>query len=284
MHPVTTTPRTSSLSSPRHPLAVFGSFWTHRTLIFNLARRDVLGRYRGSLLGLMWSFFNPLLMLCVYTFVFGVVFKARWSPNESTGILEFAVILFSGLLTFGIFSECVNRAPSLMLQNPGFVKRVIFPLEVMPWVVLCSSLFHTAISLAVLALVMLAGLGALPATWPLIVVVLVPLVLFVMGISWALAALGVYLRDLAQTINIVTTVLMYLTPIFYPSSAVPEGFRWAIEWNPMSFFIDQTRAVLIWGQRPDFAGLAAATMGGLAAAWLGLALFQHARDGFADVL
>jgi len=272
------------LSLPKQPFAVFESFWKHRTLIMNLARRDVLGRYSGSFLGLMWSFFNPLLMLCVYTFVFGVVFKARWSPNESASILEFAVVLFAGLLVFGIFSECVNRAPTLMLQNPGFVKRVIFPLEIMPWVVLCSSLFHTAISLAVLALVMLVGLGALPMTWPLIVIVVVPLVLFVMGISWALAALGVYLRDLAQTINIVTTVMMYLTPIFYPASAVPAGFRWAVEWNPMSFFIDQTRAVLIWGHLPDFAGLAAATAGGLAVAWLGLALFQHARDGFADVL
>ena len=272
------------MSLPKQPFSVFESFWKHRTLIFNLARRDVLGRYSGSFLGLMWSFFNPLLMLCVYTFVFGVEFKARWSPNESASILEFAVILFAGLLVFGIFSECVNRAPSLMLQNPGFVKRVIFPLEIMPWVVLCSSLFHTLISLAVLALVMLLGLGALPMTWPLIVIVLVPLVLFVLGLSWALAALGVYLRDLAQTITIVTTVMMYLSPIFYPASAVPAGFRWAIEWNPMSFFIEQARAVLIWGTLPDFARLAAMTAGGLAVAWLGLALFQHARDGFADVL
>ncbi len=272
------------MSLPKQPFAVFESFWKHRTLVFNLARRDVLGRYSGSFLGLMWSFFNPLLMLGVYTYVFGVVFKARWNPDASTGILEFAVVLFAGLLTFGIFSECVNRAPSLMMQNPGFVKRVIFPLEIMPWVVLCSSLFHTLISLSVLALVMLAGFGALPLTWPLIVLVLVPLILFVLGISWALAALGVYLRDLAQTINIVTTVMMFLSPIFYPASAVPEGFRWAVDWNPMSFFIEQTRAVLIWGHMPDFAGLAIATIGGLAAAWLGLALFQHARDGFADVL
>ena len=103
----------------------------------------------------------------------------------------------------------------------------------------------------------MSGLGALPLTWPLIVVVLLPLILFVLGMSWALAALGVYLRDLAQTITIVTTVMMYLSPIFYPASAVPAAFRWAIEWNPMSFFIEQTRAVLIWGTLPDFAGLGA---------------------------
>lgn len=146
------------------------------------------------------------------------------------------------------------------------------------------SLFHALVGLVVLALVMLVGLGALPATWPLIVLVIVPLVLFVLGFSWALAALGVYLRDLTQTITIVTAVMMYLSPIFYPASAVPAGFRWAIDWNPMSVFIEQTRAVLIWGTRPDFAMLAAMTAGGLAVAWLGLAIFQHARDGFADVL
>ncbi len=269
---------------PKQPFAVLRSFWTHRTLIYSLARRDVLGRYSGSFLGLMWSFFNPLLMLGVYTYVFGVVFKARWSATGSAGILEFAVVLFAGMLTFGVFAECVNRAPSLMLQNPGFVKRVIFPLEIMPWVVMLSSLFHTIISLCVLALVMLIGFGSIPFTWPLIVPVLVPLILFVMGLSWALAAFGVYLRDLSQTINIVTTVMMFLSPIFYPASAVPAGFRWAVDWNPMSFFIEQTRAVLIWGRVPDFAGLAVAIVGGLVVAWLGLALFQHARDGFADVL
>jgi lipopolysaccharide transport system permease protein len=212
------------------------------------------------------------------------VFKARWTQAGSSSILEFAVVLFAGLLAFGIFSENVNRAPSLMLQNPGFVKRVVFPLEIMPWVVMCSSLFHALISLGVLALVMLAGFGALPFTWPLVVVVLLPLVLFVIGLAWALAALGVYLRDLAQTITIVTSVLMFVSPIFYPATAVPADFRWAVEWNPLSFFVDQTRAVLIFGHAPDFAALAAMTAGGLAVAWAGLALFQYARDGFADVL
>lgn len=274
----------NATSLPRQPLAVFASFWAHRTLIVNLAKRDVVGRYSGSVLGLMWSFFNPLLMLCVYTFVFGVVFKTRWSPDGSGSVLEFAVILFSGLLVFGIFSECINRAPTLMLQNPGFIKRVVFPLDGLPWVVLCSSLFHAAISLAVLAIVMLLVMGSLPATWPLIVVVLLPLVLFVLGLSWALAALGVYLRDLQQTINIATAVLMFMSPIFYPATAVPKDFRWAIEWNPMTFFVGEARGVLVFGQVPDFGALALMTVAGLAVAWLGLAFFQHARDGFADVI
>lgn len=271
-------------TAPKQPLAVFASFWNHRALILNLARRDVIGRYSGSILGLMWSFFNPLLMLGVYTFVFGVVFKTRWNTGGSGSTLEFAVVLFSGLLVFGIFSECINRAPGLMLQNPGFIKRVIFPLEGLPWVVLCSSLFHAAISLLVLAIVMLLVMGSLPPTWPLFLIVLVPLLLFVLGLSWALAALGVYLRDLQQTINIATAVLMFMSPIFYPASAVPKDFRWAIDWNPMTFFVEQARAVLVFGGLPDFTGLAWMTLAGLGVAWLGLAFFQHARDGFADVI
>jgi lipopolysaccharide transport system permease protein len=261
------------------PLGVFASFWSHRTLILSLAKRDVIGRYKGSLLGLMWSFFNPLLMLGVYTFVFGIVFETRWNPGGTGGTLEFAVILFSGLLVFGIFSECVNRSPALMLQNPGFIKRVIFPLEGLPWVMLCSSLFHAAVSLGVLAVVMLLVMGSLPLTWPFIVAILVPL-----GLSWALAALGVYLRDLQQTINIATAMLMFLSPVFYPASAVPKEFRWAIDWNPMTFFVEQARAVLVFGKLPDFSGLGWMTIAGLAVAWLGLAFFQRARGGFADAI
>jgi lipopolysaccharide transport system permease protein len=274
----------NATSMPKQPLAVFASFWNHRTLILNLARRDVVGRYSGSMLGLLWSFFNPLLMLGVYTFVFGLVFKTRWNPGGSDNMLEFAVVLFSGLLVFGIFSENINRAPGLMLQNPGFIKRVVFPLEGLPWVVMCSSLFHAAISLVVLAAVMLVVMGSLPATWPLILVVLLPLLLFVIGLSWTLAAFGVYLRDLQQTINIATAVMMFMSPIFYPATAVPKEYRWAIDWNPMTFFVEQARQVLVWGHLPDFAGLAWMTVAGFGVAWLGLAFFQHARDGFADVI
>jgi len=127
-------------------------------------------------------------------------------------------------------------------------------------------------------------MGALPFTWPLIAIVLVPLVLFILGLSWLLAALGVYLRDLQQTINIATAVLMFLSPVFYPASAVPKEFRWAIDWNPMTFFVEQARKVLVFGELPDFTGIAWMTLGGLAVAWLGLAFFQRARDGFADVI
>jgi lipopolysaccharide transport system permease protein len=149
---------------------------------------------------------------------------------------------------------------------------------------LCSSLLHAAVSLVVLAVVMLLVMGSLPFTWPLIVTILVPLALFILGLSWALAALGVYLRDLQQTINIATAVLMFLSPVFYPASAVPTQFRWAIDWNPMTFFVEQARAVLVFGKLPDFAGLAWMTIAGLAVAWLGLAFFQRARGGFADVI
>lgn len=269
---------------PSRPWQVISGLWHHRVLVWQLARRDVVGRYRGSYLGLLWSLFHPLLMLGVYTFVFGTIFRARWSASPEAGQAEFAVILFAGLTVFAIFSECVNRAPGLVLANTSFVKRVVFPLEILPWVALGSSLFHAAINLLVLLAATLAVYGKVPPTWPWIFVVVIPMIFTTLGICWALAALGVYLRDVAQTVSIVTAALMFLSPIFYPVTAVPETFRGAFTLNPLTFIIEQARAVCLWGRMPDPELLAIHTAVGLLVAWGGLALFQRMRPGFADVL
>jgi len=269
------------LSSLPH---VFGSLWQNRTLVYQLARRDVVGRYRGSYLGLLWSLFYPLLMLAVYTFVFGIVFRTRWGVSVTDSKFEFAVVLFTGLLVFGLFSECVNRAPTLIVGNPSYVKRVVFPLEILPWVAFGSSLFHLGINLGVLTVASLALFGKPVATWPWIFPVLVPLALMTLGITWFLAALGVYLRDVAQAVTVITTMLMFLSPIFYPATAVPQAFQSIYRANPLTFVIEQARDVLLWGTPPDLPGLAAHTVGGLLVAWLGLAWFQSTRGGFADVL
>jgi lipopolysaccharide transport system permease protein len=263
---------------------VFGSLWRHRRLVWQLTRRDVVGRYKGSYLGLLWSLFYPLLMLAVYTFVFGVVFKTRWADSANSSVAEFSLILFTGLIVFGLFSECANRAPSLVLTRANFVKRVVFPLEVLPWVALGTTLFHTAINLVVLLVAGLIVHQTLPATWPLIVVVLLPLVLFTLGLTWLLAALGVYVRDVAQTVGIITAALMFLSPVFYPVTAVPEQMRTLFALNPLSIVIEQARAVLVFGTLPDFGGYFVWLACGLAVAWLGLVAFQRARVGFADVL
>jgi len=269
---------------PQRPQDAFASLWRNRRLALQLARRDVVGRYKGSYLGLLWSFFNPLLMLAAYTLVFGVVFKARWNTGASDSKLEFAIVLFVGLLVYGIFSECVNRAPGLVLGRANFVKRVVFPLEILPWVGLLSSLFHAVVNLLVLFTAMLFVFKGIPATAPLFVLVLLPLVLFTLGISWALAGIGVYVRDVAQTVGVITMALMFVSPIFYPAAALPEDFRWLFTVNPMAFIIEQARDVLIWGRLPDFPQLGIYILVGALVAWLGFVVFQRTRVGFSDVL
>jgi homopolymeric O-antigen transport system permease protein len=266
------------------PADVFSCLWRHRRLVFQLTQRDVVGRYRGSYLGLAWSMLSPLLMLGVYTVVFGVVFKARWVASTTGSVAEFGVVLFTGLLVFGLFSESVNRAPSLVLSRANFVKRIVFPLEILPWVALASSLFHAVITLIVLLVAGFFVYGSIPATSPLIIVVLLPLVLFTLGITWILAALGVYVRDVAQTVGVITSALMFLSPVFYPVAAVPPGMRTFMAFNPLTIIIEQARDVLIWGKAPDYWALTPYIVGSLAVAWLGLVAFQRLRTGFADAL
>jgi lipopolysaccharide transport system permease protein len=259
------------------------SLWRNRQLILASAKREVLGRYRGSALGILWSFFNPLLLLAVYTFVFSEVFKARWNTGSNSKT-EFALVLFAGLLIFNLFAECINRAPGLILSNVSYVKKVVFPLEILPFVALLSSLFHATISLGVWLLAYIVLVGIPHATALYLPLILVPLLLLIMGFSWMLTSFGVYCRDVAQFAGILTTALMFLSPIFYPASNLPEAYRHWLYLNPLTPVIEQTRAVLYWGQAPDFEMLAIFWMATFFIAWLGFAWFQKMRKGFADVL
>ena len=265
------------------PVEMFASLWRNRELVKASAKREVLGRYRGSALGLLWSFFNPLFMLAVYTFVFSVVFKARWNV-ASDSKTEFALMLFAGLMVFNLFGESISRAPSLVLGNVNYVKKVVFPLEILPVVTLLSALFHGLISLGVWLLAHLMFFGLPHATVLYLPLIIVPFLLFVMGLSWWLASIGVFLRDVSQFIGTVITVLMFMTPIFYPVTALPEEFRQWLYFNPLTLVIEQSRDVLYWGKQPDFALLGIYALASVVIAWLGFAWFQKTRKGFADVL
>ena len=267
-------------TSPREMAA---SLWRNRSLIFVLIQREVIGRYRGSVLGILWSFFNPVFMLVIYTFVFSVVFKARWNAGSDSKT-EFALVLFAGLIIFNLFSECINRAPGLVTANVNYVKKVVFPLEILPWVSAGSALFHFMISLGVWVLAYAVLFGAPHATVLLMPLILLPLVLLIMGLSWILASLSVYLRDVAQFIGMVTTVLMFLTPIFYPVSSLPENYRHLLLLNPLTPAVEMARDILFWGKLPDLAMLGLYSAATLVLAWLGFAWFQKTRKGFADVL
>ncbi|WP_338919951.1 ABC transporter permease [Pseudomonas silesiensis] len=264
-------------------LTLLRSISTNRRLISSLIKREVVGRYRGSVLGLFWSFFNPVLMLIVYTFVFSIVFKARWAGGSDSKT-EFGLVLFAGLLVFNLFSECINRAPSLILANVNYVKKVIFPLEILPIVGLGSALFHFLVSLVVWLVFYLIFFGLPSATILLLPLILIPLVLIILGLSWLLASLGVYLRDVAQVIGVATTVLMFLSPVFYPISALPEQYRPYMQISPLTYIVEQTRDVMMWNKGMNWSGWAMWMIISLAIAWLGFAWFQKTRKGFADVL
>jgi lipopolysaccharide transport system permease protein len=269
---------------PTSVSALFDSVWRNRELILQLARREVLSRYRGSTFGLAWSFFNPLVLLVVYTFVFSVVFKARWGVGGQEGTTDFAIILFVGLIVHGFFAECLNRAPTLILSNVNYVKKVVFPLEILPWVAAGSALFHASISLAVLLLAQLVFNHAIAWTAVFLPVVFVPLCLSTIGIALFLSSIGVYVRDIGQVIGIVTTVLLFLSPVFYPIAALPEKYRPFLLLNPLTFVIEEARGILIWGRMPNWTGFMIYTLASLVVAWLGFWWFQKTRRGFADVV
>lgn len=266
------------------PRELTASLWRNRALIFTLVQREVLGRYRGSILGVLWSFFNPVLMLAVYTFVFSVVFQARWGSGTSGSKAEFALILFAGILVFNLFAECINRAPSLILGNASYVKKVVFPLEVLPWVSFGAASFHALISLGIWLLFSLFVFGQPHLTVLLFPLLLLPLTLLTMGLSWLLASLGVYLRDVTQVVGIVITICMFLTPLFYPLSAIPEAYRGVLSLNPLTLIIEQARDLLIFGKGMAWKQFGLLTFLSAVIAWFGFAWFQKTRKGFADVL
>jgi len=272
----------------RHPgslVALARSVVRHRRLIVQMTWRDVAGRYRGSVMGLAWSFLSPLVMLAIYTFVFSFIFTtARWGGPVAGTTGGFAIVLFAGLVVHNLFAECISRAPGLILAHTNLVKRVVFPLEILPWTVMGSALFHAGVSLFVLLLAQVIVGHALAPTALLLPVVLLPLILFTMGLSWLLAALGVYVRDIGQMTGMAISALLFLSPVFYPLSAVPERFHFWFQLNPMTPVIEDARNVLLFGVLPVWDRWLMVTLAALILCQLGFWFFQRSRRGFADVL
>lgn len=280
-----TSPPVAYARPTRGPAGLFASFWHERKLIAQLVRRDVLGRYRGSMVGLAWSFLYPVLMLLVYTFVFTVVFEARW-PGVLAGEskVRFALLLFIGVLCHGFLAEVLLKAPATVVGNANYVKRVVFPLETLGFTLVGSAAFHTLVGLLILLVAKVIAEGTVPLTALWLPVVLAPLGCIALGIAWLFAALGVFVRDIGQIAGVLATLLMFLAPVFYPVSALPEALRPWMSANPITVPIEQARLVLFAGQAPEpgpllvYWGVAVLVMA------LGYAVFQSLRRGFADVL
>lgn len=265
------------------PFEMLASIWRNRYLIKTTTIREIQGRYRGSFMGIIWSLINPLFMLTIYTFVFSEIFKAKWhGGSASKG--EFALVLFAGLIVFNFFSEILNKAPQLILSNTNYVKKVVYPLEILSVVSLGSALFHTVISLLVWLIAYCIFFGMPHITVLYFPLILFPLMIITLGISWILASLGVFLRDISQFIGLFTMAMMFLSPVFYSAEILPEELRQLMYFNPLTPVIEQTRNILYWGQHPDFGLLAMYWVAAFSITWIGFVWFQKTRKGFADVL
>lgn len=256
----------------------------HRSLLGQLIRRDIAARYRGTMLGFAWSLLHPLLMLAIYTFVFSVVFQARWPLPETQPQGQFALILFAGLMIHGLAAAVLTAAPHSILAQVNYVKKVVFPLEILPLVPLGAALFHFGFSLLILLGAQAWLTGAIPVTALWLPLILLPYLLGLTGAAWILASLGVYLRDIGQLTGLLVMILLFLSPIFYPPEALPEVWRPWLNLNPLTVIIVQTREALLWGQTPDFRTLGIYGLGSGAFMLFGYWWFAKTRKGFADVL
>lgn len=268
-----------------NPFHIAQDLWQRRVLTVELIKRELGQRYRGSYLGVLWSLIVPLVMLVIYTFVFSVVFKARWQVSGAeTPPGEFAFILFAAITGFNVFSDTTNRAPSLVVNVPSYVKKVVFPLEVLPVVGLSVALITSLINVVLVLVGWALFFGTFSATLYLLPLAYLPLILLCLGMGWFLASLGVYVRDTVQLVPIVVQVLFFLTPIFYPASAVPPAMQTILQLNPLTVIVTCFRQCLLWGQTFDWGlwGLWTALLLVFAAA--GYAWFMKTKRGFADVL
>ena len=260
--------------------------WRHWTLLKRLTRRELEARYKGSALGLGWAALLPLVMIGIYSFVFGNIMRSRWiePANGADGIYSFAMLMFAGFILFGIFAEAIGRGPGLMLENPSYIKKVVFPLDLMPWVVVTTAFVSAVIAFAVFLILFLMLYGLPPVTILLLPLVTLPVVLITLGLTYFLASFGVFLRDLRQFVPLITTALLFLSPVFYPLDAVPEQFKGVIALNPMTIAVVEARQVIFWGQIPDPLEWSLYTLAGFVLASLGHAWFSRTKKGFADVV
>jgi lipopolysaccharide transport system permease protein len=253
-------------------------------LIVQLAKRDVLGRYRGSFLGIFWSLLRPLFMLAVYTVVFGYIFESKLGNHPDESKLDFTLALFCGLVLFDFFAESLSRAPMLVLSNPNYVTKVVFPLEILPVSAIGAALTHLLISFVPLVIGLWVAHGSVPLTILYLPVILLPLILLCLGLSWFLASLGVFIRDINSVVPVVIVILMYASAIFYSISKVPPNLLPIVLYNPLALVIEQARNAVLWGIAPVWGRYTLALVASFAVTVLGYAFFMRTKNAFADVL
>ena len=264
---------------------IWAKVWRNRELTWRLTEREVLSRYKGSILGWVWTFIYPIGMLATYTIVFTQIYKAKWGINAQGTDFEFAINLFAGLIVFNLVAEVATKAPNLIIQNPNYVKKVIFPLEILSITTVLASTFHAITSVGVLLLLeAYANHGHLPATLVLLPFVWLPLILGCIAMALVLSAIGVYIRDIGQIAGILVSVLLFLSPVFYPVSAVPEKLRNITQLNPIASVIEETRKVTVANKKPSNRYLLNGSIGGIIGCEMAYLMFKKLRGGFGDVI
>lgn len=283
---ITTPSGSAHILSSLNPIHILRSLYRNRELIWNLTKRDLKSTYQSSFLGALWPVIVPLLMLLIYTFVFSVVFQVRWSTGTSqeTPRGEFALILFAGLTPFNFFSMVINRSPGLVLTVPNYVKKVVFPLEILPLVVVGSAFITSLINIVLLLIGHMLVFRSFPMAVLLLPFAYIPLILLTLGLAWFLSSLGVFVRDIGQAIPVIVQILFFMTPIFYSVDRVPEGLRALLLLNPLAPIVDAFRRTLIWNQSLDWRVWGAATLVSILVAVLGFAWFSATKRAFSDVM
>jgi len=263
---------------------MFSSLLNNKYLFLQMLKRDIQKRYRGSQLGFLWAFFYPVLMLLVYSFVFGMVMDVKWGVAGQDNI-DFGLILFAGLLCHGLMAEVVIGSVASITSNSQYVKKVVFPLEIISLVGLANAVFHMFLGMIILLAIFIMRGNSLEWTILLAPVVLFPFVVFLLGLSWLLSVLGVYIRDLGQVVGVMMTVLMFLCSIVFPFDRLPVELQPFVLWlNPLTIIVEELRAVVLFGQLPNWELLGLYSIGAFAMLFAGTWLFSRTRDGFADVI
>ena len=268
----------------QHPLTMVRGLWGHRELIGQFTKRQIQERYRGSYLGLLWSVITPLAMLAVYTLVFSVIFQARWAEIDLGSRFDYALFLFAGLIPFNIVSETSLDASRLILARPNLVKRVIFPLEILPVSLLLSVFVQSLLNLSILLIAMLVLLKSIPLSLLYLPLVYLPLLFLCQGLAWFLASLGVFLRDLDPFLRIFLQILFFLTPIIYPFSAVPVSLQRLLWINPLTYFVAQFRDLLLQGRAPAWGPYGVLAIISIGVFWAGYLWFVRSKKAFGDVV
>ncbi|WP_051261565.1 ABC transporter permease [Desulfovibrio inopinatus] len=267
-----------------NPVRLFDRLWAQRELIRETAGQEFRARYQGTQLGVLWTLLSPLLMLGVYTFVFGVIFKARWNPDVPSNLFEYALILFTGIVAYEVFSISLVQAPTLVVRNMVYVKKVVFPLEILAISSLLASFWGSVLSLLLVLAGVVIATGTLPWTAVFLPLAYIPLMLFTLGLMWFLAAAGVYLRDIQHLTTVLVQLYFFGTPILYPITLAPERMRFYLGLNPMHIIVDHFRRFLIFGQTPDWIALGGVTCFGFLIFMIGYVVFMKSKRWFADAV